>query len=243
MTQLIQHPQLGSVQIELIDNNPWFVVKDVCNILDIGNTSKAVLNLDEDEKLTLLLVRSGQKRAMSLVNESGLYNLIFRSNKPEAKVFRKWVTSEVLPSIRKTGKYESQIERQKKADRNASVLLLSEMQKSLYYSDVRLVAKSLRMEATYVVFVLCGRIEDVPVMEALYKRSVNNKLGHQMFYMSDGALECLTLLQEVKKMATVTNNNKSLSEIYNDLDQIKKEDFIKALKRKTGLTFNVSDLV
>ena len=93
------------VRTVLIDNQPYFVAKDVCDVLQLSDVSMSVGRLDEDEKLTQVLFVSGQNREMWLVNESGLYNLIFRSNKPEAKAFRKWVTSEVLPCIRQTGKY------------------------------------------------------------------------------------------------------------------------------------------
>lgn len=94
------------VRIVLIENQPYFVAKDVCNTLGLTEVSNTLLRLDDDEKLTRILFVSGQNREMWLINESGLYNLIFRSNKPEAKAFRKWVTSEVLPSIRRSGKYE-----------------------------------------------------------------------------------------------------------------------------------------
>lgn len=90
----------------LIENEPHFVAKDVCDILEISNNRDALSRLDDDEKkLMSVLSTSGQKRKMRLVNESGLYALILRSNKPEAKTFRKWVTSEVLPAIRKKGYY------------------------------------------------------------------------------------------------------------------------------------------
>lgn len=89
----------------LIGNEPYFVAKDVCEILSLSDTNMALSKLDDDEKLTQKIFGSGQNRKMWLVNESGLYALILRSNKPEAKVFRKWVTSEVLPAIRKRGYY------------------------------------------------------------------------------------------------------------------------------------------
>lgn len=89
----------------LIENEPWLVAKDVCDVLEISDTTVALRKLDDDEKLTRKIYVSGQNRKMWLVNESGLYALIIRSNKPEAKTFRKWVTSEVLPSIRKKGYY------------------------------------------------------------------------------------------------------------------------------------------
>ena len=90
----------------LINNMPYFVAVEVCEILGLDQPTRALDGLDEDEKLTLPLVRAGQKRTVNLINESGLYNLIFKSRKPEAKLFRKWVTGEVLPSLRKSGKYE-----------------------------------------------------------------------------------------------------------------------------------------
>ena len=90
----------------LINNMPYFVAVEICQILGLDQPTRALDGLEDDEKLTLPIVRAGQKRAVNLVNESGLYTLIFKSRKPEAKLFRKWVTSEVLPAIRRTGKYE-----------------------------------------------------------------------------------------------------------------------------------------
>lgn len=100
----------NAVRVIDIDGEPWFVAADVCRILDLKNPSKTCADLDDDETgLTSSYSRSSngteQKRDMLIINESGLYNLIFRSRKPEAKKFRKWVTAEVLPSIRKTGMY------------------------------------------------------------------------------------------------------------------------------------------
>ena len=93
------------VQTVYVNNEPWLVAADVCAILGVQNVPQALNGLDEDEKLVYTLHRSGQQREVNCVNESGLYNLIFKSRKPEAKIFRKWVTSEVLPAIRKKGYY------------------------------------------------------------------------------------------------------------------------------------------
>lgn len=99
-------PQSYPIQIEIINGDPHFSVKDVCDVLDLQNPSDIVAKtLDKDEYLPYTVYRSGQEREMLFVTESGLYSLIFQSRKPEAKRFRKWVTSEVLPSIRKTGGY------------------------------------------------------------------------------------------------------------------------------------------
>ncbi|WP_416144945.1 phage antirepressor [Planococcus koreensis] len=83
----------------------FFIAKDVCEVLDHSDVSVAVSRLDDDEKLTQTMFVSGQNRKVWLVNESGLYSLILTSRKPEAKKFKRWVTQEVLPSIRKHGTY------------------------------------------------------------------------------------------------------------------------------------------
>ncbi|THH38087.1 hypothetical protein E4Z66_00480 [Aliishimia ponticola] len=91
------------VRVVQLDGAPWFVAKDICDVLGIGNPSMAVASLEEDE-VTLSTIE-GSHRPTNLISESGLYALIFLSRKAEAKVFRKWVTSVVLPAIRKTGSY------------------------------------------------------------------------------------------------------------------------------------------
>lgn len=87
------------------DGEPWFVARDVCAVLGLGNPSQAASDLDEDEKGISTTDTLGGPQEMLTVSESGLYSLVFRSRKPEAKRFRKWVTAEVLPSLRKTGAY------------------------------------------------------------------------------------------------------------------------------------------
>lgn len=87
------------------DGEPWFVLKDVCDVLGMSNSRMVADRLDPDEKGVSQIDTLGGKQEMAVINESGLYNVIIRSDKPEAKPFRKWVTSEVLPSIRKHGAY------------------------------------------------------------------------------------------------------------------------------------------
>jgi len=86
---------------------PWFVAADVCAALDLPETHKAIARLDDDEKGRNSIPTPGGLQEMSVVNESGLYNLVLGSRKPEAKRFKRWITHEVLPSIRKTGAYAS----------------------------------------------------------------------------------------------------------------------------------------
>lgn len=96
----------NAVRVVDIDGEPWFVAADVCRVLDIKNPSDTInKRLDSDERGIEIIYTPSGDQEMLVVNESGLYNLIFRSTKPEAKKFRKWVTAEVLPSIRKTGAY------------------------------------------------------------------------------------------------------------------------------------------
>ena len=109
----------SAIRVIAINNEPWFVVKDICDTLDISNPSKAILNLDDDEKMissdsNLKLGSAGNgAQSLALVSESGMYTLILRCRDAVKKGsvphrFRKWVTAEVLPAIRKTGKYEHQ---------------------------------------------------------------------------------------------------------------------------------------
>lgn len=95
-------------QVRIIekDGEPWWVLKDVCDVLRLSDTNKVSKRLDSDELTRNKFVLGEQTREMLCINESGLYNVILRSDKPEAKPFRKWVTSEVLPTIRKTGQYK-----------------------------------------------------------------------------------------------------------------------------------------
>ncbi|OOQ60328.1 BRO-N domain-containing protein [Mucilaginibacter pedocola] len=86
-----------------IDGEPWFRAKDVCDLLEITNGPREIASLDDDEKLLYEIRIAGQMRKVNFVNESGLYRLVFKSKKSNAAKFRKWITKEVIPTIRKTG--------------------------------------------------------------------------------------------------------------------------------------------
>ncbi len=107
---IIEHPDFGQIRTEIDNGEPWFCATDLCRILTFKSSPESVMRaLDDDEKLMRKLSALENKKTTNrgnwFVNESGLYNLIFRSNKPEAKAFRRWVTGEVLPAIRRTGSY------------------------------------------------------------------------------------------------------------------------------------------
>ena len=104
--QLFQYKN-NQVRVIEKDGEPWFVAKDVCEILDISKYRDAITKLDDDERVSVKVDTLGGEQMMTAISESGLYTLIMRSNKPETKSFRRWVTHEVLPDIRKHGMYLS----------------------------------------------------------------------------------------------------------------------------------------
>ncbi len=102
------HFEECSVRIIIRGGAPWFTAADVCKVLEIKNGPDAINRLDDEEKATIVIADSGNLNASrSIINESGLYALILTSRKPEAKRFKRWVTGEVLPSIRRTGNYNA----------------------------------------------------------------------------------------------------------------------------------------
>ena len=102
------NPEFGQVRSICIDGEPWFVAADVCKALEIGNSTNALKRLDDDEQaLYSIKGLSRGNETANIVNEPGLYSLILGSRKPEAKAFKRWITHEVIPSIRKHGAYVS----------------------------------------------------------------------------------------------------------------------------------------
>lgn len=184
------------VRTVTIDSEPYFVAKDVCDILSLSDVSMAVSRLDDDEKLTQALLVSGQKRQMWCVNESGLYHLIFQSRKPEAKAFRKWVTAEVLPTLRRTGRYEVKPQPARKSVRyprrgeliNAEILeLLWLIGESLQQGDQTEIAIELGVTRRTVGRVLSGASRNSRVLGALYRRAQANR-ENSVLYTSPAAM-------------------------------------------------------
>lgn len=104
--KIFSSEKFGTVRTVIKGNEPWFVAADVCKALDIGNSTMALSRLDDDEKALISIegISRGNDTA-NIVNEPGLYSLVLGSRKPEAKEFKRWITHEVIPSIRKTGMY------------------------------------------------------------------------------------------------------------------------------------------
>ena len=137
--QIFKNDTFGQVRAIEQNGNPWFVAKDLCNAINISNYRDAIERLDEDEKGVTLSNTLGGKQEMNIISESGMYTLILRCRDAVKKGsvphrFRKWVTAEVLPAIRKTGKYEAKTTADDRTGlRNAVNMLVSK--KGLIYSD------------------------------------------------------------------------------------------------------------
>lgn len=102
--EVFDNEEFGSIRTTMINGEPWFVAADVCKALEIKNSRDAMTRLDDDEKDVALTDTLGGAQTSTVVNESGLYALVLGSRKPEAKAFKRWITHDVIPSIRKHGR-------------------------------------------------------------------------------------------------------------------------------------------
>ena len=202
------------------DGEPWFVLKDVCAVLGLGTPARVAERLEEDEVSSTHLTDSlGRQQDMTIINESGLYNVILRSDKPEARPFRKWVTAEVLPSIRKTGGYISGQDSLSPEELMAKALMVA--QKTLAERDARISALTvenqiLQPKAEYFDQLvdrnlLTGFRETAKLLEVSPKRFVDFLLEKKYIYRD----------QRGKLMPYAEKNNGlfELKERFNDKTQ------------------------
>lgn len=200
MSNLLQHPEFGEIRVEKQGADYIFCAKDVCDALGLSDTNKAVAGLDDDEKLIRKLFVSGQNREMLFVTESGLYALIIRSNKPMARKFRRWITGEVLPALRKYGTYSLDEKVTGKAKRLCGKKTVSDLRdaikRGLSATDRRIVARQCQTDEYEVANVLNGRKEDAYMMAVLYGRATGNQLLRKSFYTPEGAARLLAELTE-----------------------------------------------
>jgi len=175
------------VRVINIDDDPWFVAKDVADILEYSEAAMMTRRLDDDEKTTLPFRQDGSnyQTNMTVINESGLYNAILGSNKPEAKVFKKWITSEVLPSIRKHGAYATPVTIEKMiADPDFAIGLFRELKKE---QDARkaLEAKA-ETDRPRIVFAESIEVSQTSIlvgeMAKLIKQSTGADIGQNRFF-------------------------------------------------------------
>lgn len=181
-----------NIRVQMKDGEPWFVAKDVCDALEIENNRNATARLDEDEKGASIVRTPSGEQQMTIVSESGLYNLIFQSRKAEAKAFRKWVTSEVLPSLRKTGRYELKpqkrgVVRKTRGDGvNVELTnLLWLIGESLEQGDQAAVALELGVSRTAVNRTLNGLNRSSRILMALYQKARENRERNLLYYQPE----------------------------------------------------------
>ena len=132
--QIFKNEQFGEIRSVIKNNEIMFVAADVCKALDLSNPSKAVSRLDERANLKL-----GRQGNTNVINEYGLYNLVLASRKPEAKAFKRWITHEVIPSIRKTGGYNVSLLKEKEIEarlNNSRARIASEFRKIAEKTDI-----------------------------------------------------------------------------------------------------------
>ncbi|MDR3350721.1 MAG: Bro-N domain-containing protein [Prevotellaceae bacterium] len=186
------NPSNQPIRVEVINNEPWFRGKDVCRALGIGNHNDALSRLDDDEREGVGITDPlGGTQVATFVSESGLYNLIFQSRKPEAKIFRKWVTGEVLPSLRKTGEYRMRSSPPRQYIRrgelvNADILnLLWLIGESLNRGDQKEIAIELGVSVQSVNRTLNGYNRSNRILAALYRRARQNRESNMLYTNPD----------------------------------------------------------
>lgn len=175
--EIFENKEFGQVRTINIDGEPWFVGKDVAKILGYKDTSDAMRrHVDDEDKLTRCFTDSGQKRELYIINESGLYSVILSSKLPSAKRFKRWVTSEVLPVIRKTGSYEMD-------DYSPEMKAILMHDKKLVKIDNRVTDLENHMTIDYGEQVVLGDEVNKAVLDALGGKYSNayNEIGKKVF--------------------------------------------------------------
>jgi len=175
MKEIVFNPEFGEIRIEMYYDNPIFCAPDICRALELSDPEVALRKLDDDEKLIRKVYASGQTREMLFVTESGLYTLIMRSNKPNAKKFRRWVTGDVLPSIRQHGYYVHPSMVNDKTVKKLTKEMITHLERYVFASDVEKLGKKFGKRRNYVQCVMSGSIKDNEVMQALQARAIANK--------------------------------------------------------------------
>ncbi len=174
-------------------DEPWFVAADVCGVLEIANSRDAIARLDEDEKDVATIDTPGGPQRMTVVNESGLYAVILTSRKPEAKAFKRWITHEVIPAIRKQGAYlapsmtpgellVAMANRFLDQEREIEALKLKQTEQDERIADIELRQTAMEHGAQYFTVVgfasRCGRHLDNAKAQALGKYAARYSRKH-----------------------------------------------------------------
>ena len=145
---VFDNSDFGTLRSIMLEGEPWFVAADVCRSLEIGNVSDALKRLDDGEKMTVDSTeghsgRRGGAQMMNVVNKPGLYTLVLGSRKPEAKAFRRWITHEVIPAIRKNGAYAINLSPAEQLVAQAQLLVEQEKRIAALEGQVKVVEAAL----------------------------------------------------------------------------------------------------
>ena len=196
----------------------WFVAKDICDVLEIGNPSQAISRLDEDEKNTIILNEGIGNPNKTIVNEPGLYTLILSSRKPEAKQFKRWITHEVLPSIRMNGMYVAD---------NAT-----REQKLFNYDMLEETFSNCGIENLYDLYNECIAYYKENKIRLDYKRSSKNRRQDKKKSITDSRIEVMKKIESVlveREMKYKKNLNFAFVSVVSDLLKVIALD-IKSIK-------------
>lgn len=182
---IIKFKNQTPVRMQVIKGEPWFVAKDICDILGIVNSRDALSRLRENEKGVAITDTLGGKQEMTTVNESGMYALIFQSRKPAAQDFRYWVTSEVLPALRKYGRYaipgsKEQVRIEAGYEKRHHATFLRALENHITDIDEKEIAAKLKTNWLRVDDVLKGRSSNVNIETELVIRAERNTKLRQL---------------------------------------------------------------
>lgn len=176
---LFENEEFGSIRTLTIDGEPWFVGKDLADILEYQNGSRDInRHVDEEDRQKITLEISGQNREITIVNESGVYSLILSSKMPNAKKFKHWVTSEVIPSIRKHGAYmtEKTLEQALLNPDYLVQLALKLKEETDKRKQLEIDKQQLESEVAYKEDVIVGLVEDIDL--ATKRQRINQIVRH-----------------------------------------------------------------
>lgn len=191
-----------TVRTQQINGEPFFCLKDICDILDIKNYNDCKNRLNEKGVVITDTLTKGGKQQVTFINESNLYKIIFQSRKPEAEKFTDWVTSEVLPAIRKTGKYEVAPKPTRTTERTAEVML------NWAKTVIKELVDKEDYKAKYEIFAYCAEaagLTDFPIPNC----------AAELLYKEDIPLSVRNIL--IRLDSTVKNENMSYNYLYKDI--------------------------
>ena len=221
------------VRTMLIDNEPYFVGKDVAEVLGYKDTVNALkTHVDEEDKLGWQITTSGQKRLVNIINESGLYSLILSSKLPRAKEFKRWVTKEVLPAIRKTGSYDKRLSQFANMNLTDQLLMIAtEQQKEVQAQNKRIAAIEEEIETTRYLHPAERKELDTTIKSKVYKMIAEDGFRE---YSSDVSGIYFRFISKVLKTSFgVTNRGmilqkdfqqaKEMVELLNSTEEVRKK--------------------